>query len=107
VGRKVDARWTKSPESVRELVVLQGELLQQAALLVKVGGALIYSTCTIEREENEGIAEAFIKTHPGFILSSVAGILPDDVCTAQGFYRAWPQRHSMAGAFAARFLRIK
>jgi 16S rRNA (cytosine967-C5)-methyltransferase len=62
VGRKVDARWTKSPESVRELVVLQGELLQQAALLVKVGGALIYSTCTIEREENEGIAEAFIKT---------------------------------------------
>jgi 16S rRNA (cytosine967-C5)-methyltransferase len=107
VGRKVDARWSKSPDSVRELVYLQGELLEKAAQLVKRGGVLIYSTCTIDREENEGVAEAFINAHPGFISSTVAGILPGAVCTAEGFYRAWPQHHGMAGAFAARFLRVE
>jgi 16S rRNA (cytosine967-C5)-methyltransferase len=107
VGRKVDARWSKSPDSLRELVALQGELLARAAKLVKVGGFLIYSTCTIDREENEDVAEAFIKGCSGFVHSSVVDALPQAVCTAQGFYRAWPQRHSMAGAFAARFLRIE
>lgn len=105
VGRKVDARWSKSADSLRELIQLQGELLDRAAALVRVGGFLIYSTCTIDREENEDIAAAFIDRHPGFIHSSVAGVLPETVCTEQGFYRAWPQHHRMAGAFAARFLR--
>lgn len=106
VGRKIDARWSKSSDSISELVQLQGELLDRATEIVKPGGFLIYSTCTIDQEENEGVAAAFLARNPGFIHSSVAGVLPAAVCTKEGFYRAWPQQHRMAGAFAARFMRV-
>jgi 16S rRNA (cytosine967-C5)-methyltransferase len=107
VGRKIDARWSKSSECVSELVQLQGDLLDRATELVSPGGYLIYSTCTIDREENEGVAASFLARNPRFIKSSVAGALPDSVCTNEGFYRAWPQQHRMAGAFAARFMRVQ
>jgi 16S rRNA (cytosine967-C5)-methyltransferase len=106
VGRKVDARWSKSPEIFGELVELQARLLDRAAKLVRPGGGvLVYSTCSIDRAENEEVSEAFLARTPGFVHSPVSEDLPKYVCTAEGFYRAWPHRHQMAGAFAARFLR--
>jgi 16S rRNA (cytosine967-C5)-methyltransferase len=52
--RRPDAKWSKTPAQLEELVVLQRELLESATALVKPGGVLVYSTCSLEPEENEG-----------------------------------------------------
>lgn len=102
VGRKIDARWSKSEEMIHDLVGIQGRLLDQAATLVKRGGSLVYSTCTIDKAENEEIIRAFLAKHPEFVPIDLREFLPLEICTDEGFYRAWPHRHSMAGAFAAK-----
>jgi 16S rRNA (cytosine967-C5)-methyltransferase len=107
VGRKVDARWSKSLENLQELVELQSQLLDRAVQFVKPGGVLVYSTCTIDREENEQSSLAFLERHKDFAIDSVQEIIHPSLCTPEGFYRAWPQHHAMAGAFAARFRRRK
>lgn len=101
VGRKVDVRWSKSEDTLHELVQIQQEMLNRAAGLVREGGYLVYSTCSIDREENEGVIERFIAEHSDFEVHSVATQLSTTLCTPEGYYRAWPQHHRMAGAFCA------
>jgi 16S rRNA (cytosine967-C5)-methyltransferase len=105
VGRKVDVRWSKSQDAIQELVQVQGELLDRAASLVQTAGALVYSTCSIDRDENEGVVGAFLARHPDFLVSSLQGLLPAELVTPEGYYRSWPQRHEMAGAFGALLVR--
>jgi len=105
VGRKVDVRWSKSEAMLQELIALQADILDSAAHLVKPSGYLVYSTCTIDRDENEGSAESFLSRNVDFRHAPVQGLIPSAVCTEEGYYRAWPQHHSMAGAFAAMFMK--
>ena len=66
--RRPDAKWRKSPENLRQLVELQGELLDVAAGCVRDGGVLCYSTCSVEEEENQGAIRAFLERHPDWNL---------------------------------------
>lgn len=74
--RKPDARWRKSLSQVKELVELQRELLSSAANCVKPGGVLVYSTCSIEPEENIEQIRDFLKKHQDFYLSDLDPYLP-------------------------------
>ena len=74
--RKPDARWRKSLSQVKELVELQSELLSSAASCVRPGGVLVYSTCSIEPEENIRQIRDFLKKHQDFYLSDLAPYLP-------------------------------
>ena len=65
IRRKPEIRY-KSPEDFADLPALQLEILQQAAELVKTGGVLQYSTCTLRPEENEAVAVAFLERNPNF-----------------------------------------
>lgn len=60
IRRKPDIKWTKRPEDVASIASLQAELLEQAAQLVRPGGRLVYSTCTVEYTENEGVVRGFL-----------------------------------------------
>lgn len=100
LGRKVDVRWAKSEKVIHELAVLQLELLRNAASLIRPGGTLLYSTCTIEPKENEEVVEKFLSTHPEFSIIRPKDV-PDTLITARGFVRTWPHRHRMGGSFAA------
>jgi 16S rRNA (cytosine967-C5)-methyltransferase len=102
LGRKIDVRWSKSEETIRELTGVQERLMSAAAALVKPGGVIVYSTCTIERAENEDIIESFLRTRSDFYVENLSSTLSAELCTPDGFYRAWPHRHHMAGAFAAK-----
>ncbi len=102
LGRKIDVRWSKSEDTIRELTEIQERLLSAVSTLVKPGGVIVYSTCTIERAENEDIIDSFLRVHTDFEVENLSTMLPTDLCTPEGFYRAWPQRHQMAGAFAAK-----
>jgi len=73
LGRRADARWKKHKSDIEELSLLQKEILPQAAALVKEGGILLYSTCTIDKKENTEMIEWFLKNHPEFRLCDSFG----------------------------------
>ena len=58
LARRPEARWRLRPEHIAELARVQTGVLEQAAALVRAGGRLVYSTCSLQREENEGVVEA-------------------------------------------------
>ena len=105
--RNPDLKWRQSPQSVAELQVKQAAILDSAARLVKSGGRLVYATCSLLHEENEGIAEAFGAAHPDFEPLSALDALtaahagrPEDL-VQDGYLRLWPHKHATDGFFAA------
>jgi len=89
--RRPDARWRFSAERLRKLTETQYRLLHGAAALLRPGGRLVYSTCSIEPEENEELVTRWLPAHPGFRLDENRQLLPGAAGTD--------------GAFAARLLR--
>lgn len=86
--------------------MVQAKLLDAAATLVIPGGLLVYSTCSIEPEENADQITAFLSRHPEYVVEppSVGLILPHLV-TADGHLQTLPHLHNMDGAFGARLRR--
>lgn len=105
--RNPDIKWRRHPKDPYRFAQLQGQLLSQAAHFVKQGGVLVYATCTLLREENEGVVEQFAANHPQFSLEEAAGLLPqsEPVTHAGPFLKTWPHRHDMDGFFAVRWRR--
>lgn len=103
--RNPDAKWRLGEQGLANLVALQHKILAQAAPLVKAGGRLIYATCSLLPEENEGQIEAFLAAHPDFALLPVAEIWAETIggaCPAEGkMLRLTPARHGTDGFFAA------
>lgn len=79
-------------------------MLEQAAPLLRRGGRLLYITCTTEPEENEGVIETFLKSHPEFHLTADPEALPPaarSMLEPPGFFRTSPATHNLDGFFAA------
>ncbi len=74
--RRVDLRWRIRPEEIERLRVEQLELLRQAAPLLKPGGTLVYSTCSLEPEENKGVITEFLGQSIRFKLGAEHELLP-------------------------------
>ncbi len=102
--RRPDARWRLRPGMLSRLCERQASLLDSAARIVQPGGLLVYSTCSIEAEENDDQVDAFLERHADFRPEppAVAGLtgLADD-----GRLRVLPHVHGFDGAFAARLRR--
>lgn len=62
--RNPDLRWRQTPDKIKELTHLQGELLTQTASWVKSQGSLVYVTCTLNFQENQAVIQTFLKSHP-------------------------------------------
>ncbi len=105
LAKRADLRWHRSPDDLDELTTLQDELLDAAAQCVRPGGLLVYSTCTIEPEENLQRVMAFLNRHANFALESARGAVPNDVLTRDGTLATIPHVHRIDGAFAARLRR--
>jgi 16S rRNA (cytosine967-C5)-methyltransferase len=103
--RHPDARWRLKPSDVAVMAAVQRELLRTAATAVRPGGLLVYSTCSLEPEENDGPVDAFLAAHPEWTLEPPpAGTVPEAALDG-GRLRVLPQRHGVDGAFAARLRR--
>jgi len=103
--RHPDARWRLKVSDFAVLGVLQRSILRAAATVVKPGGLLIYSTCSLELEENDEMIDAFLAEHRHFTLEAPpAGTVPDRVLD-HGRLRVLPHRHGTDGAFAVRLRR--
>jgi 16S rRNA (cytosine967-C5)-methyltransferase len=116
IRRHPDVAWSKRPQDIVALADLQRRLLDKAATLVRPGGRLVYCTCSLEPEEGEEQAAAFLARHPGFtrvpIRSHEVGGL-EELIDPQGDLRSLPchladvsgGRPGLDGFFAARFVR--
>ncbi|MBR4903956.1 MAG: 16S rRNA (cytosine(967)-C(5))-methyltransferase RsmB [Selenomonadaceae bacterium] len=87
IRRKADLRWKKNPDELKALPDLQEKILSSAAETLKIGGTLLYSTCTIIRRENRDVVEKFLATHENFELVEMKTFLPH-VTHTDGFFSA-------------------
>ena len=105
--RNPDLKWRQTPKSVQELVAKQTAILQSAARLLKPGGRLVYATCSVLKQENEAIAEAFGAANPGFealeapALLRQLGVEKSESLCSGAYLRLWPHLHHTDGFFAA------
>jgi 16S rRNA (cytosine967-C5)-methyltransferase len=74
--RRVDLRWRIQPTEIERLRATQLELLRQAATRLKPGGTLVYSTCSLEPEENSQLVQQFLATQPKYKLENERQLLP-------------------------------
>ncbi|HZG84475.1 16S rRNA (cytosine(967)-C(5))-methyltransferase RsmB [Paenibacillus sp.] len=110
IRRKPDIKWTKTRGDVDAIAETQKAILRSAAKLVKPGGALVYSTCTLEPKENEEQIAAFLAEHPEFAPDPrlPSGIPPKvaEACAAgPGMLRVTPEQFGSDGFFMARLVR--
>jgi 16S rRNA (cytosine967-C5)-methyltransferase len=103
-ARHPDARWRVTPDALAMLAERQAVLLDRASAVVAPGGLLLYSTCSIEPEENEQQVDRFLERHPEF-RREPSETFPAALTSAEGDLMILPQRHQMDGAFAARLRR--
>lgn len=103
--RKPDSRWNKTEDLLSELPALQLEILNSAALAVKKGGVLVYSTCTIMPEENQNVIDEFLKTHADFKLDDVHKFLPFKHKDKTKTLQLMPHIDHTDGFFIARLIR--
>jgi 16S rRNA (cytosine967-C5)-methyltransferase len=103
--RHPDARWRLKISDLSVMSALQSSILRAAAEVVKPGGLLIYSTCSLEPEENELQVNDFLRKNPEWTLEPPpSGAVPAETLD-NGFLRVLPQVHGTDGAFAARLRR--
>lgn len=102
--RNPDLKWRQSAESVAELVELQKSILNAASKLVRPGGRLVYATCSLLPEENDGVVDVFLSEHPEFSIVPASAILEKQgVVLAGAGDRLYvdPVAHHCDGFFAA------
>ncbi|MFH1067991.1 MAG: 16S rRNA (cytosine(967)-C(5))-methyltransferase RsmB [Candidatus Glassbacteria bacterium] len=104
IRRKPELRWRIAPSDLVSLSGLQAEIIEAAAGCVRPGGVLVYSTCSLEREENRLVVDSFLAAHPEFCLEDAARYLPAEVVT-EGCLATFPNLHGTDGAFAARLVK--
>ncbi len=103
--RNPDLKWRQTQQDINELNIKQKNILSRAAKLAKVGGRVIYATCSLLQEENEAIAEAFIETNPDFILIPANEVLAQQQINLDTgkYLKLLPHLHGTDGFFAAVF----
>lgn len=112
--RHPEAKWRLKPQDVERLQRLQATLLENLRTRLKPGGVLVYSTCTVTREENDFVVEGFLSSHKDFHLEDLRLIVPQSLqplIDKKGFLRTYPgltiasDHYRLDGFFAARMVR--
>lgn len=107
IGKKTDIKYRTDPDKISDLVILQRQILHNAASYVKPGGTLIYSTCTVTREENQENVNWFTENYP-FELESLNPYLCEELhseTTEKGYLQLLPGVHKTDGFFLARLVK--
>jgi 16S rRNA (cytosine967-C5)-methyltransferase len=106
--KRPDLRWRQDPKQIRGIIQLQRELLDKTATWVKVGGVLVYSTCTLNQEENEAAIAAFLYNHPDWHIEPPTPDSPlSNFATPEGWLKILPHQHQMDGFFMVKLRNAK
>jgi 16S rRNA (cytosine967-C5)-methyltransferase len=106
--RNPDLKFRQSPGSIEELTRKQAAILASASRLLKKGGRLVYATCSILPEENQQIVQAFLASHPEFVLLPASEALQQQKISLEAidYLELRPHIHNTDGFFAAILERI-
>lgn len=108
LSKRADLRWKRTEKDLEDCIKLQEELLDEAANHVKRGGRLVYSTCSIEPEENWEQIQKFLDKYDNFELEPLDEFLPERVLAEDGLaYQTLPHVHDCDGHFGVRLVRVK
>jgi 16S rRNA (cytosine967-C5)-methyltransferase len=109
--RRVEARWRRKPGDLKKLAHLQSDLLGSVSRLVKSGGLVAYSTCSLEPEENEGVVSSFLRRRGDFLRVPAEEGLDEELRErfgdGEGYIRALPHRTGTDGVFVALLKRTR
>jgi len=100
--RRADSRWKKDPQDIIRLTNLQLEIAEHAWSRLRSGGLMVYSTCTLEPEENWDLVNELRSRHPEIIIEPVDNPELQDYVDAQGALALEPWRHALDGMFAVK-----
>jgi len=100
--KKPDLKWKRDLGDIRKIVNIQYELLKKGASLLRKNGFIVYSTCTIEPEENFEIIKKFLVDYPNFKLVNPGNALSAELIDENGCVRTLPHLHGLDGSFAAK-----
>lgn len=104
LSRRADLRWRLKEIDLESLPRYQSELLDNASTLVKTGGNLLYSTCSLEPEENHAVVEHFLEKNRDYSLKQITSV-PPGFTGRSGCLETFPHRHAMDGMFACLMVR--
>lgn len=108
LSKRADLRWRRDEEGLKNAVALQEELLEEAANMVKRGGRLVYSTCSLEPEENMEQISKFLEKYDNFELEPLEDYLPEEVLAEDKLsYQTLPHKHGCDGHFGVLLKRVK
>lgn len=102
IRRKPDIKWTKQENDIQEIVKIQKSILENAALYVRKEGVLIYSTCTIGKEENDNVVDWFLSENKDFEILNINELIPKDlakIILKDKMIKIYPNEINMDGFF--------
>lgn len=110
IAKRADLRSNRDESDLEKLTKIQGALMENAAALVKDGGVLVYSTCSIEKEEGPDIIDAFLQKHAEFSRDDISNAFPEGLLedlelsdqAKNGEVMLLPSRHKLPGFYIAR-----
>jgi len=102
LGRNADSRWRKKPQDIKRMYALQKSILLNSANLVKKGGTLAYSTCTLTLAENEGVIKDFLKERKDFRLVDPSKFVDKRFVDQNKMVKIFPFRDNLDGGFCCK-----
>ena len=107
IGKNPDVKWIFSEEGINKNNIMQTRLLNNISKIVKLNGKIIYSTCSIENEENELIVKGFLKNNTNFVIEDLNKIIPEKYLEEKKYFKIFPNDIGYEGMFGVRLKRIK
>lgn len=107
IRRKPDIKWSKQESDIDDISNLQYNILETSSKYVKKGGTLIYSTCTIEKDENINVVKRFLKTNNEFKLVGFKDLIDnqEDIVKETGYLELFPNENDTDGFFISKMIK--
>ena len=105
INRRVELRWKKNKKDLRKMMLIQKSILNNSAKYLKNDGIIVYSTCSIEEEENDFIIKDFIDKNKNFILEDASMFVPSEIIQNKTI-NVMPGHFNLDGGYAARLRRV-
>ena len=102
MSKRADIRWRRSIDDILEMHLLQRKILWASSNFINPGGVIIYSTCSVEPEENLMVIDAFLKSHSNFSIESAKNYIPEKYVDQNGAMFTYPPDHKIDGGYAVR-----
>lgn len=107
MSKRADLRWRRTLDNLHELVNIQKAILNNSSDALMKNGVLVYSTCSIEYEENWGVINQFLNIKSNWVVDSADKYIPKEYVDSKGALNIFPPKHNIDGGFAVRLIRRK